>query len=141
MDPILFSTITAAPPADPYAALYAAIATALATLISIAITQLTRRFNVQLSVEQHAKLESVVTDGILLMEERGKNLIKHGLEAMTPADKLRGAVEYALSRMPGESEKKIAELVEAKLPAVRAAILPLATAAIKKATKKVGGRK
>lgn len=137
---MLFATISAVP-SDPYAGLYAALASALATVIIWAVTQLGRRFNVQLSVEQHAKLESVVTDGILLMEERGKNLIKAGLEAMTPADKLRGAVEYALSRMPGESEKTIAELVEAKLPAVRAAIVPLATAAVRKATKKAGGRK
>ena len=121
---MLFATLTTAP-SDPYAALYAALASALATVIIWAVTQLARRFGVQFSAERHAQLEAVVENAILLMEERGRNQLKAGLEALTPADKLRGAIAF----------------VSAKLPAVRAAIIPFATAAIKKATRTKGGRK
>jgi hypothetical protein len=142
MDPItLFATVAPPVAADPYASLYAALATALATIITVAVTQLTRRFNVELSVEQQAKVKSIVIDGILLMEEKGRNALKAGLEALTPEEKFRGAIEYSLSHLPGESEKKIANLVLANMPAVRAAIVPLATAAVVKATKKASGRK
>lgn len=138
---MLFATIATVAPTDPYAALYAALATAVTTLVSIVMAQLARKYSFQVSAERHAQLEAVIENAILLMEEKGKNVLKAGLEGLTPAEKLEGALAYVAEKLPGVSREDAAAVIHAKLPVVRGAIASFAAAAITKQTRKKGGRK
>lgn len=66
-----------------------------------------------------ARLEAAGRAGALLAEEKGRQVVKAGLEKLKPEEKLAEAVAVVLDRVPGVTRAEAEEVVHQQLPAAR----------------------
>lgn len=114
--------------------------TALAGVAIWALTQLARKYGYQVSAERHAQLEAIARQAILVVEEKASAIVKARLDAMSPGEKLSGAIELVVAKVPGVSRDEAAEIIHAQLPVVRGAAVDFSTAVLRKATNRAAKR-
>lgn len=108
----------------------AAISTALTALI----VQLLRKANIELSAENRAKLETITQQGILLMEEKAAAALRAGVGQVAAREKLEGAMEYLLDKVPGVTREEAQNLVLSELPKLGLGASDFARAVLVQAT-------
>ena len=111
---------------------------ALAGVIIWAATQLARKFGVELSLAQQEKIGLYARQAILSVEEKAAALVKAQAGKLSAGEKLAGAVELLVQRVPGIDRDEAAEIIHQQLPVVRGAAVSFGTAVLQKATRRSG---
>lgn len=106
---------------DPLAPLYDEVikilGAALGMLLSAVLVQVLRKLNLQLSAEQHARLETYTAEAIRFAEEWASQRLKAN-KPVNSAEKLEQAIAALVDRIPGITREEAIAIIHAQLPRV-----------------------
>ena len=95
-----------------------AVGTVLASALVALVTQMLRRYGIQLEAEKQAKLEHYVRLGVRYAEEQARQRLR-APQAMTGSEKLIAATDFVQAHLPKADPERVAKLAEALLPVER----------------------
>lgn len=95
------------------------IGAALGTALIALVGMLLRRYHIQISVENQAKLEHFVQLGIQYAEEYARNMLKQRSVVVSAETKNQVATNFVTDNLKSVAVDVVKQMIDAKMPAAR----------------------